>query len=181
MTGRKGLTWVTALTVASLLLGGGALNALAEEHGGGNRGRSGQAHAEHQQQKPAVANQTNESGESEDVKQASPASATATAHESDDDKNQNDNGQVQRKHEDDTEDLVTPPARVTEESRPGLGCGDDNHTHTGAPGNAEMACKHDDGDNKDGNMTTDDDADVAVTVAGAEDRASAVADNRDAD
>ena len=37
--------------------------------------------------------------------------------------------------------LVTPPGRVTGESRPGLGCGDDNHTHTGAPGNPDKTCR----------------------------------------
>lgn len=49
MSGRTGLTWVTALTVASLLLGGGALTALADGHGGGKQGGGGHAAVVHQQ------------------------------------------------------------------------------------------------------------------------------------
>ena len=61
MSGRNGLTWVTALTIASLLLGSGALNALAEGHGGGDHGgASGRGNAGHQQQTPAVVNQGND-------------------------------------------------------------------------------------------------------------------------
>jgi len=41
MTGRTRLSWVTALTVASLLLGAGTLNALADNHGKGHGGGSG--------------------------------------------------------------------------------------------------------------------------------------------
>jgi hypothetical protein len=67
------------------------------------------------------------------------------------------------------EDLVTPPARVTEEVRPGLGCGDADD-HSGAPGNPDLKCRKpmdNDGDAAtaadDQAATTDaDDATVAV-------------------
>jgi hypothetical protein len=54
MSGRSRLSWVTALTVASLLLGGGALNALADEHGNGWGHNSGPGNVEHQQQATEV-------------------------------------------------------------------------------------------------------------------------------
>ena len=196
MNGRRRLTWVTALTVASLLLGGGALNALAEGHGGGNGDHGsggGQGKSDHQQQTPVVFNQAKHDGESHVVQQASPAQAATTAQNTDrpgqrdDDDNitnvqknkdeHNNNNRNVQKHEDehnnnnvqrrddDDEDLVTPPARVTDDDRPGLGCGDDNHTHTGAPGNPDKMCKPHDGDDEDQAMTTDD-ASAAVNVAG---------------
>ena len=74
------------------------------------------------------------------------------------------NNNVQRQ-DDDNEDLVTPPARVTDDDRPGLGCGDDNKTHTRAPGNPDKMCKPHGGDDEDQSMTTDD-ASAAVNVAG---------------
>jgi hypothetical protein len=45
-------------------------------------------------------------------------------------------------------DEVDEPDRVTGATRPGLGCGDDNHVHTGPPGNPDKECKpkHDDSD-----------------------------------
>ena len=76
MASRIQLGLVTTLTVASLLLGGGAMNALAKDNDNG-KGNSG------------------------------------------------DHG----------------PSLVTGESRPGLGCGDTNHVHTGAPGNPDKECK----------------------------------------
>jgi hypothetical protein len=191
MNGRRRLTWVTALTVASLLLGGSALNALAEGHGGGNgnHGSGGPGKSDQQQQQnPAVINQAKHDGESHPVQQASPAQTTATTnaekHEDEGDNvqkqdvannntsnaqkhqdNENDNTNVQR-HDDDNEDLVTPPARVTDEDRPGLGCGDDNHTHTGAPGNPDKTCKTGAGGDDQG-LSTDDAASAAIAVAGA--------------
>ena len=141
MTGRRGLTLVTALTVASLLLGGGALNALAEEHGkngqhgeGGDRGNS-----KHQQHAgPAVVNQTttfqgkhdDEDGDDHPAMHAPLVPAQVTVKHEDDNKN---NNNVQRKHEDDDEDLVTSPVRVTANPRPD----DDNKDNN----------KHEDGNN----------------------------------
>ena len=57
MTGRTRLSWVTALTIASLMLGGGALNAFAEHGGGkgngnGNGNSSGNGKVEHVLQQP---------------------------------------------------------------------------------------------------------------------------------
>jgi hypothetical protein len=143
MTGRKGLTLVTALTVASLLLGGGALNALAAgrgDHGGTNRGKP-----EHQQQQnPAQVNRGN------DVQHGDANNGNKPANNSDVDRNDND---------DQDADLVTPPARVTDEDRPGLGCGDDNHIHTGAPGNPGLECNsHGEGDADDQGIIDDDDS-----------------------
>ncbi len=176
MNGRKSLMLVSALTLASLLLGGGALNALAERGGGGNGDHHGvgQGTSQHsQQQKPAVIDQTGHNGESPAVHQATPAQ-TNTQHTDQanrhDDANaqtrddENDNN-VQRQ-DDDTEDLVTPPARVTGEDRPGLGCGDDNHTHTGAPGNPDNTCKlHDDAADSDQELTTNDTKAVGAVAA----------------
>jgi hypothetical protein len=127
MTGSKGLMAVTALTVASLLLGGGALNALAEGHGGKNGGNgSGQVKSERHQPENHGAS----------VRLEHDAEAQGANHDERDDR-QND---VKRNHHDDDEDLVTQPPKVTGEDRPGLGCGDDNHTHTGAPGNPDKTC-----------------------------------------
>jgi hypothetical protein len=122
LTGRTGLTWVTALTVASLLLGGGALNALAEERGGGHRGGGGQGNSGHQQQqqqqeKPAV-------GHKDDDKPQTTANPT-TKHEDDHDvgrkRNLDDNK--------DKDDLVTKPDRVTDDVRPGNHCDGECNDH----------------------------------------------------
>jgi hypothetical protein len=142
MTGRKGLTWVTALTMASLLLGGGALNALANGHGGGDHGGGNRGKPEHQQQSPAQVNHGNN-----------------VQHQNSEDNNgnQNKDKDVDRNGNDDQAvDLVTPPARVTDEDRPGLGCGDDNHTHTGPPGNPDKECNSHADDNGDEQGVTDD-------------------------
>ena len=136
MNGRRRLTWVTAVTVASLLLGGGALNALAEGHGsGGDHGGVGQGKTEHQQQqKPTIVNQASHADEAhataQNTEQASHEDDDANVQKHEDaannvQKHQNDDNNVQRV-DDDTEDLVTPPVRVTGEDRPGLGCGDDD-------------------------------------------------------
>jgi hypothetical protein len=89
MTSRIQLGLVTILTVASLLLGGGAMNALAKDNGHG-KGQAKQA--EHAQQAISA-------------------------------------------------DVENEPNRVTGESRPGLGCGDRNHVHTGPPGNPDKECE----------------------------------------
>lgn len=171
MTRRTGLTWVTALTVASLLLGAGALNALAEGHAGGEHG-GGQAKPEHPQpQKPAVVTQAKNDGETAAAQHAPTAPATAKHDDRVDDKDD-----VQRNDHDDN-DLVTPPARVTGEDRPGLGCGDDNHAHTGAPGNPDKTCKPRGSGDDDEQGQTDDDA----NVAGAASQVAAAVDDRDAD
>jgi hypothetical protein len=120
MPGRNGLIWVTAMTIGSLLIGGGAINALAEGRGGGDHGsNSGRANATHQQPPPGAVNQGRE-----------------------------DNNNVDRQH-DDNEDLVTKPARVTDDTRP---CRDDD----------EHACNNDNnGDNNNhesDNGVTDQDA-----------------------
>jgi hypothetical protein len=117
---RRRLTWVTAITVASLLLGSGALNALADERGGGGHGHGEQTRTA-AQQAPA------QDSDRHEVK----------ASEKHEDPQNND---VERKHDDD-DDLVTPPARETEEQRPGLGCGDADD-HSGAPGNPDKKCMH---------------------------------------
>jgi hypothetical protein len=135
MTGRIGLTWVTALTVASLLLGGGAINALAEGRDGGHRGGGGQGNSGHQQQqqqqKHAVSHQ-------DDDKPQSGAQPT-TKH---------DDGDVERGNNDgnnnDKDDLVTKPARVTDDVRPDKNCDGECNNHddgedmnTGAVGTAD--------------------------------------------
>ena len=138
MTGRIRLSWVTALTVASLLLGGGTLNALADGHGSDNRGRGGGSgkveHQEQTAQRPAEVRHDDRSDE--------------RGNGTDDD----DRRGANRGHDRDDEDLVTPPARVTDDARPGLGCGDRNHEHLGAPGNPDKECedRHGDGDDDDG-------------------------------
>jgi hypothetical protein len=123
-TGRRRLTWVTALTVASLLLGSGAINALAEgrDSGHGHGDEQGeQGETEHHQTKHTVV---------APVFQGAPAQASSKHEDVEDNNTASNNRDVERKHGDD-EDLVTPPARATEDVRPGLGCGDENHVHTG--------------------------------------------------
>jgi hypothetical protein len=158
MNGRRRLTWVTALTVASLLLGGGALNALAEGHGGGE-GDSHGAQRAHPAQAAPNAQNSNKPGHQDNDNDNN--NTNVQKHQ---DEANNNNNNVQR-HDDDNEDLVTPPARVTDDDRPGLGCGDENHMHTGTPGNPDKTCKPPDAENDDQSMTTDD-ASAAVNVAG---------------
>lgn len=99
MTGRRTrLTWVTALTVLSLLFGAGTLNALADGHGGnGHGGGSGKVehHDVQSDQHGQSANQGHGNAHNDDVNDV-----------------------------DDDEDV-----KVTDEVRPGKGCGDDNHEH----------------------------------------------------
>jgi hypothetical protein len=192
MNGRTGLSWVTALTIASLLLGGGVLNALAEGHGGGNAGGNGKATVEHpqqQQQKPAQAHKSDEKQADAANHDAVPQAAQdkhddaqakhdeaqakhdeaqaehdAQNHNDNDSDGDNDNDKdkasLERGHgadkDRDLEDLVTGPDRVTGDDRPGLGCGDMNHEHTGAPGNPDKECKDDHG--------ADDDETAVATV-----------------
>src|SRR5438477_65207 len=107
MTGRKGLTWVTALTIASLLLGGGALNALADEHGGGKggNGRGGAVHQQQQQQKPAEVHQTGDTPATqtrhEDI---NPSTKATTASPTADKNDGNGNANLDRQKKDKNDD-----------------------------------------------------------------------------
>jgi hypothetical protein len=217
MSGRNGLTWVTALTIASLLLGSGALNALAEHGGGDHGGASGRDNAGHQQQSPGVVNQGKHEGEGASNTNHQAATPGPANHDENSGRNNNgnaggnrgdgnnngnngnnnrddddkratatptatgatatptatpigDNDDVNRGRDRDDDDLVTPPARVTDDVRPGLGCGDQNHEHE----------RHDEckphGDNGDNDGALDDDANV-VTVANAAGMATAVVDD----
>jgi hypothetical protein len=181
MSGRNGLTWVTALTIASLLLGSGVLNALAEGHGGGDHGgASGQGNAGHQQQTPAATHTSVQAQVShDDAKHNNGNNADNKRNDANNNGNadkqrDDDNNDVDRAPDDDNDDLVTQPARVTDDVRPGLGCGDQNHEHE----------RHDEckprGDDADNDGAVDDDAEV-VTVANAGDMAAAVVDDRDGD
>ncbi|HET6315560.1 MAG TPA: hypothetical protein VFG86_03810 [Chloroflexota bacterium] len=97
MNGRTRLSWVTALTVVSLLFGAGTLNALADDHGKGHGGGSGKV-----EQSASHGNSHSNAG---------------------------DNRGSDDQDADDVEDLVTQPALVTDDVRPGKGCGDENHEH----------------------------------------------------
>ncbi len=174
MTGRRRLTWVTALTVASLLLGSGALNALAEGRGGaGGHGNSTQAKEEHQPAgAPAAVTEGVGHGDqghghaANDNASGAHNNHDARAPVATDDRAVTTTTEAEEVQD---EDLVTPPARVTEEVRPGLGCGDADD-HSGAPGNPDLKCRKpmdNDGDAAtaadDQAATTDaDDASVAV-------------------
>jgi hypothetical protein len=131
-TGRGRLTLVTALTVASLLLATSAVSALANGHGdsNGNGRGGGQGNVEHTQQVSTMnAPQSPSVGHGDDVQN---------------------NGDVNRQQgTGDQEDLVNAPAQVTGETRPGLGCGDRNHVHTGPPGNPGKTCQNEDGSSGD--------------------------------
>jgi hypothetical protein len=187
MSGRNGLTWVTALTIASLLLGSGALNALAEGHGGGEHGGgSGRGNAGHQPPAPIVnsgVNQNKHDGEGgsnhpsppvHTVLQV-PAPAQGT-HGNDDknsngssadnnhgDKDNNNDDNVNRKHDDD-DDLVTKPARVTDDARP---CRDDDD-HKCNNGNDDHNKGNGDGDGGDHGATNPDASTVTVADADAD-------------
>ena len=97
------------------------------------------------------------------------ATTTDAGHHEDMDRDDQDENEV----EVEDEDLVTPAARVTEEERPGLGCGDADD-HRGAPGNPDVQCKHvrdndDDASTPDIEQNasdTDSDATVATADAG---------------
>ena len=174
MGGRTRLGLVTVLTVGGLLLAGGAINALADEHGGGNRGggRGRGPQVERQQQQPQVQPEVrvddrhsddgnpgngggggngNPGGGRGPNVNPSPAGGVT----GDDDARRGPNRGpeargVQREVEDENEadELVSAPGRVSGEERPGFGCGDENHVHTGPPGNPDLAspCKDHDGD-----------------------------------
>lgn len=115
MTGRTRLSWVTALTITSLLLGAGTLNALADNNGGkGHGGGSGKVEHQDKQQRAEVHH---------DVQSSKHAEQQATVNDNDR------RGPDRGSDRDDDDDLVTPPARVTDEVRPGKGCGDENHVH----------------------------------------------------
>jgi hypothetical protein len=202
MTGRKGLTWVTALTIASLLLGGGALNALADGHGGGGSGGSGRGGSEHQQQQvqmpaavqhadnaPATTQSRHDDGKhanGDDISSATTATSASNStaavndrgkdghgdgnanvnrdnnNRGNDNLNRDDNNRDNdnlnrdnnRDNDDQDEDLVTPPSRVTDEDRPGLGCGDEHHEHLGPPGDPGLRCPARDNDGDDDAATT---------------------------
>ena len=139
---RTRLSLVTALTVGSLLFGGSQLSALAKEQGAGkgnaNKVEHAQANAQrdnkHAERDQRQAERDEDKAEREHAKpetvhvQANNVQAAAT----------NDN-------------RVDEPDRVTGATRPGLGCGDDNHVHTGPPGNPDKECKakHQDNDDDD--------------------------------
>jgi hypothetical protein len=113
MTGWTRLGWVTALTIMSLLLGGGALNAFADSNKG-NHGHGGGA------SKVEVRHDSNSSNRGHGNAQSN------RGHGNDDRDRDRDRD---RDDDEDDDDLVTPPARVTDEVRPGKGCGDKNHEH----------------------------------------------------
>ncbi|SRR6266511_297736 len=155
MTGRTRLSWVTALTVASLLLGGGALNVFADGRGGGNgKGHGGgSGNVEHQQQ----VQQQSPAEVHHDVQSSSHGNSQASEHGNSQVADDRRGGDM----DDDVDaaaDLVTAPALVTEETRPGLGCGDKNFVHTGPPGNPDKECKDKDNDDEDqGEVEVDED------------------------
>jgi hypothetical protein len=137
MASRTRLGVVTALTVASFLLGGGAMNALAKDNGHGR----GHGNAEHAQAEHGNAGHAQAEHGRAEAAQAEHAQA--------------EQAQVERAQVEDAQaqaavtDVVDEPDRVTGETRPGLGCGDDNHVHTGPPGNPDKECKAKHGDDSD--------------------------------
>ena len=111
MTGRRTrLSWVTALTVLSLLFGAGTLNALAEGHGNGHGGGGSGNKVEHQDVQSDQHGQSSKQAEHHDQ---SVNPSHGNAHDDD----QNDD------HDQDAD------VKVTDEARPGKGCGDQNHEH----------------------------------------------------
>jgi len=185
---RGKLIWVTALTITSLLLGTGAINALAESGGQGRGG--GQANANHAQTVSSQPGNSGHDGRGHESSQtavqsstthgngghgdehgtsdgngtanhdATTTATTSTTSVSSDKHSQDD---VERDDEND-DDMVTPPGRVTEEKRPGLGCGDADD-HTGAPGNPDKECKHPHDNDGEAStvMTADTDDDMVAT------------------
>jgi hypothetical protein len=126
MTGRTRLSWVTALTILSLLLGGGALNAFADgQHGNkGHGGGSGKVEHQQQQKSAEVKHDVQSSNQGQ-----SRADDDRRGRGHDDEEIRGRGRDNDDDEDDDDEDLVTPPARVTDDVRPGKGCGDKNHEH----------------------------------------------------
>lgn len=134
MSGRKGLVAVTVLTVFTMLLGGGALNAFAAEQGGrGHGGDERGAAAGQPQLSPAlvVASPVTTQEQKKEQQQVPPGLSSAHADEGlhlgqtreheDEGLHEGDGwGNIIRQDQDD-EDLVTPPVRVTDTPRP---CGE---------------------------------------------------------
>ena len=107
MTGRRTrLSWVTALTVLSLLFGAGTLNALADGHGGSGHGGGSGKVEHHDVQSDDHHGQSANHG---------PSANQGHGNAHDDDQNDD---------VDDDEDV-----KVTDDVRPGKGCGDENHEH----------------------------------------------------
>jgi hypothetical protein len=151
MRRRTRLVWVTALTVASLLLALGAMSALADDNGGRGNGKGRGSSTAQRQSPPAQPQRVTASRDDKDDKKADKAEAkadkaevrldAADKHDDDDRGMANRQNRVRDDDEDEDEDLVTGPDRVTQGDRPGLGCGDRNHEHTGPPGNPDKECK----------------------------------------
>lgn len=139
MTGRTRLSWVTVLTILSLLLGGSALNAFADGPNGNKGHGGGSGKVEHQQQgNSAEVRQNVQSSDHGQGQSRAEENRQGRGHDDDEA-----SAQAQDNDEDmgdAAEDLVTQPDQVTDEVRPGLGCGDENHVHTGAPGNPDVEC-----------------------------------------
>jgi hypothetical protein len=205
-TGRRRLTWVTALTVASLLVGSTALNALADNgrSGGGHGNDHGKAehaqtvdtankHDDHALQSTGDEHHGNGNASANGNASVSVSSNHGNGNgnggsgDGDDDRGRRETStptttttttvtmtpteEPEDMDRDDVdEDLVSPPERVSEEVRPGLGCGDADD-HSGAPGNPDKVCKHphdNDGDAAATSTTsdTDDDSSVATSDTG---------------
>jgi hypothetical protein len=144
-----------------LFLGGGALNAFAADHGNsGGHGNHDSGKVEHQQSPPssgAPAHRNEDSnghsqgnGSSPNKSHADESSATTsvtTNHDNGDDneaKNNNSNDDDNNNNNNNNDNDVDEPEKVTEEVRPGKGCGDVNHVHE-----RHDECKNADGDNVD--------------------------------
>lgn len=155
MSGRKGLVAVTGLTVFTMLLGGGALNAFAAEQGGrGHGGEERGAAFPRQQVSPQVViavaspSATTPQREKREHQQVPPGLSSAhsdeglhvgqTREHEDEGRHKGEGwGNIIRHRDDDDEDLVTPPVRVTETPRPCDDC------------RIEMRKHHDDDDQDD--------------------------------
>lgn len=177
MSGRKGLVAVTALTVSTMLLGGGALSAFAAERGGRGHGDDRGATPQYQYVAPAAANAKSEhetakrDDDDEHESRTLPAQTTQQQprqlppglsvihpnngqhvgemreHEDEGRHNGDGFGNIVRHRDDDDDDLVTAPARVTETPRPCMG-DDDDH-----------GCKRHHGDDDDQGEDADTDTD----------------------
>ena len=163
MSGRKRLIAVSALTVSTMLLGGGALSAFAAEKGGrGHGGEEWAAVSQHQPVAPTgVSGPAVQELEKKHEQQVPPG--LSAEHENnglhvgemreheDEGLHKGDGwGNILRQHDDD-DDLVTPPVRVTETPRPCMD-GDDDGCRVLTP-------KHHGDDDDQGVVDSDDSGD----------------------
>lgn len=208
MNRRMGLTLTTSLTVATLLLGGGGQNVFAEDHeNGAHDGEwrvtqpvsasptpvkhvdmtDRRANAE-RKAAAALARIERRAEDATDriegrLDEARDRIETKLDEARDRIERKLDDAVdgIERRGDDGNDDLAAPGAGVPGEDRPGLGCGDVNHTHTGTASDRRQTCRLRDDGEDDGESMTAHDRGALARDASAADHAVVDQDDHDRD